>query len=159
MSTMSVPIADIMATSPVNGNFPQGFSPRQGEVSLSNASGSMWMKPVARITPAAKALIMKKMWFSGFRAGTFFPSRGMLTPAAPATRMEAIAASLYLSDSPPLLGWSECSASSHEQSDKTKLGRKKMRRMRRLVAVIQRVGAVAIEGSDGSFEKGHKLFI
>lgn len=34
-----------------------------------------------------------------------------------------------------------------------------MRRMRRLVAVIQRVGAEAIEGSDGSFEKGHKLFI
>ena len=83
----------------------------------------------------------------------------MVTPTAPAKRMEAIAASLYLSDlSPPLMASCERSASLHE-SDKTKVGKKRMRRMRRLVMVIQRVGEEAIEGGDGSFEKCYKVFI
>ena len=79
----------------------------------------------------------------------------MVTPTAPAKRMEAIAASLYLSGSSPPY---ESSASLHE-SDKTKVGKKRMRRMRRLVMVIQGVGEEAIEGGDGSFEKGYKVFI
>ena len=54
------------------------------------------MNPVDNITPAAKALMKKKMSFSGRKAGMVFPSIGIQTPNAPATRMEAIAASLYL---------------------------------------------------------------
>jgi len=83
-----------MATKPVKGNFPHGFSLRQGEVKLSYASGSMWTNPVARITPAAKALTMKNMSFLGLRAGILLLSNGRLTPRAPATSTEAIDPSL-----------------------------------------------------------------
>ncbi|KAL7227238.1 hypothetical protein ACSBR1_022157 [Camellia fascicularis] len=55
------------------------------------------MKPVARITPAANALMMKNTSFSGRSAGTDLPSTGRQTPIAPATRIEAMAANLYLS--------------------------------------------------------------
>ncbi|KAF9674481.1 hypothetical protein SADUNF_Sadunf10G0131700 [Salix dunnii] len=89
-----------MATKPVNGKLPHGFWARHGEVKLSNASGSMWMNPVARITPAAYALIMKKISFSGLKAFIFLPSRGRPTPIAPATRTESIEPSLYFSASP-----------------------------------------------------------
>ncbi|PON88508.1 hypothetical protein TorRG33x02_157220 [Trema orientale] len=52
------------------------------------------MKPVARITPAAKALTMKKISFSGRRVGIFFPKTGRETPTALATSIEVIATSL-----------------------------------------------------------------
>jgi hypothetical protein len=89
-----------MAMKPVKGNFPHGFSLRQGDVNLSKASGSMWINPVAKITPAANALIMKKISCSGLRVGTLLPSNGMLTPTAPVKRMVTIEAILYLSASP-----------------------------------------------------------
>ncbi|KAK8705800.1 hypothetical protein V6N13_049391 [Hibiscus sabdariffa] len=57
------------------------------------------MNPVARITPAANALIMKNRSFSGLNAGIRDPNNGRLTPIAPATRMEAMAPSLYRSAS------------------------------------------------------------
>jgi hypothetical protein len=82
------------------------------------------MNPVARITPAAKALIMKKISFSGLRAGTFLPSKGMHTPTALATRMQAIEPSLYFSAA-LLLSFSLTSAS-HVQSQHM-LGRRRMR--------------------------------
>lgn len=55
------------------------------------------MNPVASITPAAKALIMKNMSFSGRRAENLRPRRGRLMPAAPEVRTPAMAASLSLS--------------------------------------------------------------
>lgn len=89
-------MAESIATNPANGKFPHGFSPRHGLVKLLKASGRTWMKPVARITPAAKALIMKKTSFSGRRAGILLPNIGRETPIALATRMEQIATSLNL---------------------------------------------------------------
>lgn len=128
---------------PVKGNFPQGFSPRQGDVKLSNASGSMWMNPVARITPAAKALIMKKISFSGLKLGILRPSSGMLTPTAPAKRIVAIEANLYLSAS--LLFFSVISASHVQlQSPDTRVGERIIKRNRKEKApkliIIWRVG-------------------
>jgi hypothetical protein len=113
-STINVPIDDTMAKKPVKGKMPHGLLLRHGEVKFVNASGSTWMNPVARITPAAKALMMKKESFSGLRARNFLPSNGMHTPAAPATRMEAIEHSLYLSA--VLLLLFVFPASSHVQS-------------------------------------------
>ena len=78
----------------MNGKLPQGFWPRQGLVKLSKASGNMWINPVARITPAAKALIMKKMLFSGFKVGIFLPTIGSETPSPLAIRIVHIATSL-----------------------------------------------------------------
>ncbi|KAK2973950.1 hypothetical protein RJ640_027579 [Escallonia rubra] len=40
VSTIRVPIDDSIAMNPAKGNFPHGFSPRHGDVRLSNASGS-----------------------------------------------------------------------------------------------------------------------
>lgn len=54
------------------------------------------MNPVANITPAANALIAKKMSFSGRKASMVFPKRGTQTPMAPAMRIENIATILYL---------------------------------------------------------------
>ena len=78
----------------MNGKLPQGFWPRQGLVKLSKASGNMWINPVARITPAAKALIMKKMLFSGFRVGIVLPMIVSDTPSPLAIRIVLIATSL-----------------------------------------------------------------
>lgn len=55
------------------------------------------MKPVARITPAAKALTIKKISLSGRRAGIFFPKIGRETPSALAMSIEVIATSLNCS--------------------------------------------------------------
>lgn len=115
-------MAAIMATNPVKGNFPHGFSFRHGDVNLSKASGSTWMNPVANITPAAKALMMKKIGFSGCNDGIVFPRIGMQTPTAPATRMEAIAPSLYFRASlllPP------SSSASHVHSAEARAGSKR----------------------------------
>lgn len=89
-----------MATNPVKGNLCQGLSFKQGEVKLLSASGSMWTKPVERITPAAKAFTMKNMSFSGLRAEILLPSKGRLTPRPPEIRTEAIEPSLYFRASP-----------------------------------------------------------
>ncbi|KAK7836356.1 hypothetical protein CFP56_022691 [Quercus suber] len=77
------------------------------------------MNPVDNITPAAKALMKKKMSFSGRKAGMAFPSIGIQTPIAPATRMEAIAASLYLR---ALVLSRPSSSVSHVQSPKAEEG-------------------------------------
>lgn len=60
------------------------------------ASGSMWTNPVARITPAAKALAAKKRLVSVLRNLRFFPINGMATPIIPAKRMEAMATNLRM---------------------------------------------------------------
>lgn len=80
------------------------------------------MKPVARMTPAAKALIMKNTSFSGLRAGIFLLSNGRLTPSAPATRMDAIEPNLYLSASFLFGG---VASSLHVHSPKTIVGRRR----------------------------------
>lgn len=80
-----------MAKNPEKGNLDQGFSGRHESVRASVASGSMWTKPVARITPAAKALAAKNKLESVRRNRRFFPTRGMAMPATPARRMVAIA--------------------------------------------------------------------
>nr|GLL36211.1 hypothetical protein PanWU01x14_301810 [Ipomoea trifida] len=55
------------------------------------------MNPVERITPAANALIIKNKFLSGLSAGTAdLPSTGKETPMALATRIDAMAPSLYL---------------------------------------------------------------
>lgn len=80
-----------MAAKPAKGKLCQGLSFKQGEVRLSKPSGKMWMKPVARMTPAAKALMIKKTSLSGEIAGIHLPRIGRQTPMAPATRMEKTA--------------------------------------------------------------------
>ncbi|OAY83532.1 hypothetical protein ACMD2_00257 [Ananas comosus] len=94
VSTIRVAIAPTMAPNPAKGNFCQTLSspPRQSEVRSSNASGRMWMKPVARMTPAAKALIAKNTSRSGRSAGTVRLRCGRQQPMAPQTRMETKAA-------------------------------------------------------------------
>lgn len=57
------------------------------------------MNPVAKITPAANALIKKNTSLSGLTYETFLTKNGRETPAALAMRIETIATSLYLSAS------------------------------------------------------------
>jgi hypothetical protein len=127
VSIIIVPIAESIAMKPVNGKFPHGFWLRQGLVKLSNASGNTWMNPVASITPAAKALIMKKISFSGRKVGIFLPNIGRETPIALAIRIELIATSLNLRAfalSRP------CESSLQVHSAETKMGTKSKRRRR-----------------------------
>lgn len=56
-------MAASMATNPAKGNLHPGFLLGDGEVKLSTTSGSIWMKPDARMTPAAEALMIKNMSF------------------------------------------------------------------------------------------------
>ncbi|KAH0850072.1 hypothetical protein HID58_095810 [Brassica napus] len=87
-----VKIAAAMATKSVMGKSPHGdSSPRHGLVRLSVASGRMWTKPVAKITPAANAFTNMKKLLSDLR-----PKIGKQTPNTPATKMEKIAPILYL---------------------------------------------------------------
>jgi hypothetical protein len=55
-----------------------------------NASGRICTIPVAKITPAAKDFTMKKTSFSGLSTRTDRPRIGIITPIAPAHRMEAM---------------------------------------------------------------------
>ncbi|KAL0917189.1 hypothetical protein M5K25_012236 [Dendrobium thyrsiflorum] len=87
-------MADIIATNPAKGKPCQGSAGRQGDVRRLKASGRMWMRAVARITPAAKDLIAKKRSCSGWRKATERPRMGMRTPTAPAARMETRAIDL-----------------------------------------------------------------
>lgn len=91
VSTINVPIAAIIAPNPAKGKLCQGSGWRHEEVRLSKESGRMWMKAVARMTPAANDLMTKKASLSGSRAGIHFPRMGMQTPMLPQTRMENIA--------------------------------------------------------------------
>ncbi|KAH6785244.1 hypothetical protein C2S51_037699 [Perilla frutescens var. frutescens] len=84
-----------MAINPVNGKSFHGCS--SIFVKLSKASGKTCMNPVDRITPAANAFTMKKRLLSGLNAGNLLAATGRHTPAAPATRIDASAAALYLS--------------------------------------------------------------
>ncbi|PON98220.1 hypothetical protein TorRG33x02_060500 [Trema orientale] len=85
------------------------------------------MKPVESMTPAAKALIMKNTFLSGLKAGIVFPRIGRQTPMAPATRMEAMAAILYLRAKVLL-----CSSlsDSHVHSPRARMGSTAMRKKR-----------------------------
>ncbi|URD82142.1 hypothetical protein MUK42_07603 [Musa troglodytarum] len=65
VSIISVAIAATIAPNPANGNFCQGLGSRHEEVRRSKASGRMWTKPVARMTPAANDLMTEKASFSG----------------------------------------------------------------------------------------------
>ncbi|MFS8002958.1 hypothetical protein Hanom_Chr13g01208191 [Helianthus anomalus] len=56
----------------------------------------MWTNPVARITPAAKALAAKKRLVSVLRNRRFLPINGMATPIMPAIRIAAIATNLRM---------------------------------------------------------------
>ena len=52
-----------------------GHSPRQGLEKLLLASGHMWIKPVARMTPAPKALSMKKIGLPVAAYGLILPAQ------------------------------------------------------------------------------------
>ncbi|KAH1252610.1 hypothetical protein GmHk_04G009537 [Glycine max] len=80
-----------MAKNPVKGNLDHGNEGRHGCWSASVASESMWTNPVARMTPAAKALAATKRLPSVRRC---FRTSGMAIPAMPARRMEAMAKNL-----------------------------------------------------------------
>jgi len=117
---MRVPMAVHIATNPVKGKSPHGCSLRQGEVRFSKASGNTWMNAVAKITPAAKAFIMKKISFSGLNAGITLPRRGIHNPIALAIRIDIKAIILYLIAF--TLSWSSSSLS-HVHSAVTRVGR------------------------------------
>jgi len=85
-----------MAARPVKGNFPHGSSFKHGLLKLSNASGRIWINPVDKITPAAKALIKKNQLLPGVRLGMFLPAIGRDTPMALEMRMAMMAPILYL---------------------------------------------------------------
>ncbi|QCE02874.1 hypothetical protein DEO72_LG8g890 [Vigna unguiculata] len=95
---MRVPMAVHIATKPVKGKSPHGCSFKQGEVRFSKASGNTWMNPVARITPAARAFIKTKIFFSGLKAGITLLRRGIHTPIALAIKIDTKAIILYLKD-------------------------------------------------------------
>lgn len=77
------------------------------------------MKPVDNITPAAKALMIKKISFSGLNAGITLPRSGIQTPIALATSIDANAAILYLRALDLSLS---SSSSSHVHSASAKVG-------------------------------------
>lgn len=76
-----------------------GYSGRQGLDRASEPPDSMCTKPVARITPAAKALAATKRLPSVRRKLRCLPTRGMAIPTTPAVRIEAIAMNLRMSAS------------------------------------------------------------
>lgn len=81
----------IIAKNPAKGNLDHGNIGKHGSDNASEPSGNMWTNPVARITPAAKALAATKRFPSVCRNRRFFPTRGSAIPAIPAARMEQIA--------------------------------------------------------------------
>lgn len=83
-----------MAKKPQKGNLDHGYLGRHGLDSASDPPDSMWTNPVARITPAAKALAATKRLPSVLRKLRFFPTRGMAIPITPEMRIAAIA--MYL---------------------------------------------------------------
>ena len=100
---MRVPMAVHIATKPVKGKSPQGCSFKHGDARFSNASGKTWMKPVARITPAARAFIKTKIFFSGLKAGITLPRRGIQTPIPLPIKIDSKAIILYFKDLAVLL--------------------------------------------------------
>lgn len=78
---------------------------------------------VARMTPAANALTTKKPSFSGFSEGSLRPRIGRRTPSPPATRMQAMAASLS-ARSWDLL-WGEGEVGVHSQEERERKGRER----------------------------------
>ncbi|OAY83087.1 hypothetical protein ACMD2_09585 [Ananas comosus] len=89
--------ADAMATNPAKGKARQGERGTQGEVRASKAAGRMWTRPVARMTPAAKAFTAKNASLSARSACTDRPAIGMTTPAAPDDRIAATATAFSFS--------------------------------------------------------------
>lgn len=85
-------MAAIIAVKPAKGKSCQGWQSKEEDVKFSKASGKMWTKPVARMTPAAKAFITKKKSFSGEITGIHLLRIGRQMPIEPATRMEKMAA-------------------------------------------------------------------
>lgn len=83
-----------MAKNPANGNFDQGYSGKHGSESADVPPDSMCTNPVARITPAAKALAATKMLPSVRRNFLCFPTSGIAIPQTPATRIDAMATNL-----------------------------------------------------------------
>ena len=83
-----------MAKNPAKGNLDHGYSGKHESVSASEASDSMWTNPVARITPAAKALAATKRLPSVWRKRRRFPKSGIAIPVIPAKRIDAIATNL-----------------------------------------------------------------
>ncbi|CAA7402913.1 unnamed protein product [Spirodela intermedia] len=76
---------------PGKGNSDHGQCGRQGLVRASCPSGSMWTNPVARMTPAAKALIRANVLESVLRNRRFRPNRGIAIPTTLVVRITAIA--------------------------------------------------------------------
>lgn len=95
-SASSVVKAAIIAMKPAKGKVDQGISGRQGLDNADMASGSMWTNPVARMTPAAKALMAKKKLESVLRSRQFLPTSGTADPRVPARKMEAMATILRI---------------------------------------------------------------
>lgn len=84
-------MTEIIGIKPENGNFPHGFSFKRGDVKLSVSSGRTCINPVAKITPAANALMTKKAFVSAPKARYIFPSNRRQTPVPPAKRINTIA--------------------------------------------------------------------
>lgn len=86
-----------MAKNPAKGNLDQGLVGRQGSERALVAAESMCTKPVARMTPAAKALAATKRLLSVRRKRHCFPTKGMAIPTTPAIRIDPIAMTLRTS--------------------------------------------------------------
>ena len=81
-----------MAMNPAHANFDHGWAGKHGLAKVLCALGNMCTNAVAKITPAANALEMKKRFPSVLRNLRFRPRRGNKMPRALAVRMVAIAA-------------------------------------------------------------------
>lgn len=120
-STISVKIADSIATKVVKGNFFQGCSGKQSDLKSSKESGITCMYPVARITPEANAFTIANKSFSGLRAGTARENNGRQTPIMLVASIEAMAMSFSFNDAALL--WhdpSDCDSHSAARDGRTK---------------------------------------
>ena len=88
--------APIIAINPEKGKRDHGISGRQEFVNDSVASGNMCTNPVAKMTPAAKALVAKRKLESVFRRRQFLPINGIAIPMIPVRRMVAMATNLRM---------------------------------------------------------------
>lgn len=82
---------DNIARNPEKGNLCHGFSSRHIDDNISKESGRTCIKPVPRMIPEAKHLMIVKMFPSGWRNETLRLKRGAPTPIMLATRIVMIA--------------------------------------------------------------------
>jgi len=85
---------DNIARNPEKGNLCHGFSSRHIDDNISKESGKTCIKPVPRMIPEAKHLMIVKMFPSGWRNETLRLKRGAPTPIMLAMRITKIAMTL-----------------------------------------------------------------